>query len=604
MAGQGSYPSDPSPRGPPPPYDYQPSAPLPSHSTSRPSVPSSSGAASPQLSVPRDRLLVEDAIQIKLPQWTARVQAVLKAPVVFACDFNALTHGCTTEAERLKVVSPLVKGVDRIGGLVTEPPALEQFVRAVEVSLTDPSVVREVLERMPSLCIVLVNHAGANVNAKGLAFDRGNLVYTGVFARGQEGVLSQDQVETFFELNFFARERALVGRCMADTVPAVTARLKQATRRLDFILDFHLPRLLDGVTVREKRLATARLLVSHVGMSRKLDTAGKLADLGINNIASGIEKAVTGENEQFKRAPKMIDLEVYTSPHVLEPLVRAVEATCAKPDVARVVAQAIRGIVFQTLPPKSPRTLVLRQRMDHAVDIVPQPDGSLPCRDCWLVYAAPFEEGKSAVFSERECLIKLEEYFRGQEQSLVYGFLDVDLPRARDMVRLYTTPSMDIEIMWSTFFHDNVEPGAGRLEVAESVCGASSALLLKPFVNAFEAVATLTPGVDVPTVMRARITRIIIQSTPGKQAKASIVWGTASGGSNAAPLIYNCAADRAHRGFLATVEIKAALRNLLGLPVPKEETGAAAVLGKASAELGRIGGDVTKLFGRFSKPRK
>jgi hypothetical protein len=32
----------------------------------------------------------------------ARLQAVLKAPVVIHIDFNALTSGCTTSQERLK----------------------------------------------------------------------------------------------------------------------------------------------------------------------------------------------------------------------------------------------------------------------------------------------------------------------------------------------------------------------------------------------------------------------------------------------------------------------------------------------------------------------
>jgi hypothetical protein len=46
--------------------------------------------------------------------------------------------------------------------------------------------------------------------------------------------------------------------------------------------------------------------------------------------------------------------------------------------------------------------------------------------------------------------------------------------------------------------------------------------------------------------------------------------------------------------------LRSSLRKLLGLPTPPEETGAAALLSKASTELGRLGTDATKMFSKLA----
>ena len=152
-----------------------------------------------------------------------------------------------------KVVGPIARGVDRLGGLVAEPPSVEQFVRAIEACITDPAVARDVVARMPKLRVTFVNARGGAPETKKLAFVDGGLVYTGVFALGRAGVFSQDEVETFFELNFFARERALISRCQATTLPDAVERLRAVTGRRDLALDFDLPRLLSAVKVRACR---------------------------------------------------------------------------------------------------------------------------------------------------------------------------------------------------------------------------------------------------------------------------------------------------------------------------------------------------------------
>lgn len=558
---------------------------------------------------------------------------MFKAPVVLALDFNELTRSCTTPADRLKVggrhivgltrrvarrrgrltppvgqvVSPLLKGVDRLAGLVAEPPAVEQFVRAVEECLKDGGVIHEVLGRMPSLRIAFANLPGGGPGAKRLEFANSQLTYTGDFGLGQKGVLNQAEIESFFEIAFFAKERVLVGHCQATTLPEIHNRLRQATKRPDFAFMFDIPRILSGVSVPEKRLDTARLLISQTGITRKLDTAGKMvsslvyraifvaathdcpvpsfqAEQGINSMAAVLEANLTGENEQFKQNQGPIQREVYTSPQVLQPLVRAIETTCTVPEVAAAFAQAVRGVCFQNLPPKSPRTLALRQELEVPCDLLPKADGEVPYRQCWLVYAAPFEDGKSAVFTERECLEVLEAYFRGREKALVFGFLGTDLVKARSIVQANTTPRVEIEILWSTFFHPGIEIGAGRLEVAELVCASNSSLLLTPFVTAVDSLVKTTPAINVQAMLAARVAQVTIQSQIGKSAKPSLTWGQVvgppgiNGEPGAAVLVYNCAIDRAHRGFLAEHEVKAALRKLLGLQTPPEETGAAALV--------------------------
>eukprot|EP00035_Acanthoeca_spectabilis_P030141 m.8082 g.8082 ORF g.8082 m.8082 type:complete len:625 (-) comp4023_c0_seq2:18-1892(-) len=550
---------------------------------SKPSAPPAGTPAAPA-APPLDRTLVEEAIRTKIPGWTARLQAVFKAPVVLALDFNELTRTCTTPADRLKVVSPLLKGVDRLAGLVAEPPAVEQFVRAVEECLKDGGVIHEVLGRMPSLRIAFANFPGGGPGAKRLEFANSQLTYTGDFGLGQKGVLNQAEIESFFEIAFFAKERVLVGHCQATTLPEIHNRLRQATKRPDFAFMFDIPHILSGVSVPEKRLDTARLLISQTGITRKLDTAGKMAEQGINSMAAVLEASLTGENEQFKQNQGPIQREVYTSPQVLQPLVRAIETTCTVPEVAAAFAQAVRGVCFQNLPPKSPRTLALRQELEVPCDLLPKADGEVPYRQCWLVYAAPFEDGKSAVFTERECLEVLEAYFRGREKALVFGFLGTDLVKARSIVQANTTPRVEIEILWSTFFHPGIEIGAGRLEVAELVCASNSSLLLTPFVTAVDSLVKTTPAINVQAMLAARVAQVTIQSQIGKSAKPSLTWGQVvgppgiNGEPGAAVLVYNCAIDRAHRGFLAEHEVKAALRKLLGLQTPPEETGAAALV--------------------------
>jgi hypothetical protein len=179
-------------------------------------------------------------------------------------------------ADLPQVVGPLVDGVGKLGGLLEDPSAVEQLVRAVESSLTDRGVIGEVLSQMPTLYISFVNMPGGGPEAKRLEFVAGELRCVGDFALGQKGVLTQDQIETFFELKFFAKERDLVGKCMASTIPEAVTRLKQVTKSRTFRLMFDLPRLLGGVTVPSKRLDTARLLVSQTGLSRKFDAASKM----------------------------------------------------------------------------------------------------------------------------------------------------------------------------------------------------------------------------------------------------------------------------------------------------------------------------------------
>jgi hypothetical protein len=148
------------------------------------------------------------------------------------------------------VVAPLARGVARLGGLVEEPPAVEQFVKAVEACVTDSLVARDIVAKMPAMHITFVNApAGSDPSSKKLTFASGGLVWTGVLTSGRAGVLTQDDVETFFELNFFARERDLVNRCLATTLPDALQRIKAATGRRDFRLDFDLPRILSSVQV-------------------------------------------------------------------------------------------------------------------------------------------------------------------------------------------------------------------------------------------------------------------------------------------------------------------------------------------------------------------
>mmetsp|Transcript_33281 Transcript_33281/g.87220 ORF Transcript_33281/g.87220 Transcript_33281/m.87220 type:complete len:634 (+) Transcript_33281:82-1983(+) len=585
-----------------------PLAPPPSAPTGPPRPSAAAAAAAP--GVPQDRLLVEDAIKNKIPAWTARLQKVFAAPVVISLDFNAITRGLANDADRLKVIRPAVLGVPRLGGLVADPAAVEQFVRGVEAALVDPACKREVLAAMPSLRVTFVNGNLADADAPSLAFADGELRYTAAFAHGPKGVVSQAQVETFFELNFYAKERVLVGHCMATTVPDVTAQLRRVTRRRDFALDFNLERLLAGVSAKEKRLDTARVLVSQVGMTRKIDAASKMAEQGINNAAAALEAGLTGENEQFRQDGARIDREVYASPNVLRPLVQAIEAQCAVPDVAAAFAGAVRGVHFDLLPPGSPTTLVLRQEIGSSVNLAPQPNGETPFRNCWLVYAAAFEDGTKATLPFKRALDCLEAYFRGREKSLVYGFLRGDLTKARSVVQAVSSPRVEIEILWATFFHGGIEAGRPRRKVAEAVCGSDSALLLTPFVAGLDKVVKGTPGVDVRSMLAARLAKITVQSLVGKSGRPSLSWGKTlgppgvGGQPGAAELVYNCVVEREHRGFLSEQEVRAELRKLLGLPTPPDETGAAAMVGKASTELVRLGSDAKKFFSSFSKKKK
>eukprot|EP00041_Stephanoeca_diplocostata_P009643 m.150502 g.150502 ORF g.150502 m.150502 type:complete len:393 (-) comp17827_c0_seq2:466-1644(-) len=348
--------------------------------------------------------------------------------------------------------------------------------------------------------------------------------YTGVFELGTKGYLDKEAVSTFYETNFHARERILVTRFATDTLPTIQKRIARATGNNRFVFDFDIPKLLANVTDCDKRLKMARVLVSKVGMTRKMDSMMRKGEKMVNNTASMIEVALTGESEQFKSDPTAVDNEVYTSPNVVEPLVSAIEDTCSSPEISSLFASSISGVYFVTAAPGAPKTLTIRESPSSVTCASPSKDGSVAFRRHVLVYTGAFDEGTKGCFSQREALEVLESFYLGKEKGMVMELLRDALPRSNEVLRACTTNAAEIEIVWSTIFHPGLIPGAQRLEVAENFCHNGSAMVLQPLTSAFNYILHNTTALDVRALMAARISRVVIQSVPGPSTPQAWAW--------------------------------------------------------------------------------
>lgn len=546
----------------------------------------------------------------KIPGWNGRLQAALGVPpsaqaIHFTIDFNQLTTGIAEPEMKLKVIKAAVSTTDKLGGLQQVPAAAAVVTAAFEASMTDPAVKQDVASKVRA--VALVNQPVGTLPAnKALSFDEGSgvITYAGVFSDGK-GVFTKTEIIAFIETKFYAQERGLVTSFLHQTLPQAQQRLAALVPGLRLTAD--IMAILQHASSQDKRLPTAKTLVNKRTTADEIkNVAGKM-EHELQKVGADIEKELTGETQvQVGSAPKVTD----DSPSVLKPLLEAVEQTIkASQNNAVTIAGAVAEIVVTTAPgataTAAAKTLALVDPAGNVIEpsalpVPPVTPGSK------IMYTGAFEAGTSGCFTKGEIVAFLELHFRCQERGLVENLLSQHMPLFNQRVQQVCTPAVQIEINWNGIFIDTVKPGEERLDMANLLCKGGSTNVIAPFVKAMEEIVSSAgaagPANPVQQILMKRVNHIIVQGVPSTappKSKPSVTMQPSATGVGET-LVYSVAFALDTRGCLSTQEAKDALRLLFGIAKPDSEKGIAAAAGKAGVELGRIGADIGKKFGKMS----
>lgn len=517
--------------------------------------------------------VVNKALGTLIPMWSQRVSQVLKAPFQFDLDFNAITGmygGPNFASNRYKIVSSLV-GFD-----AGAENACETFVKAVERSFLDAGAAQQAASQMARIRFVMLQ--GADKTAKSLVLLNGTLTYSGNFELGSMGCFSYKELTQFFEDKFYARERYLVSKFNTEGLPKALDRMRKSSMS-SITLMMNVPAMVEKVP-RDKRLAMIEFLISRVGMKKVMGKVYDSATKSLSSMAASFEKALVGSNDQFvaDSTQNNNNGDVFNSPSVLEPIVQAIEEVCAGcPQNQQLLGRSMSCIQI-VLSSSGARSLGIRSTVT-APPIAPNKGGPTQVSRGHLIYECAFENGSKGVFSKSEILNFLEEHFRFQEQKMVMSVVSKDLPKFNERVRACTSSGVLVEMLWPTIFHDGLDLGKPRIAVAETFCNLGSALVVEPLVSAIERLHS-RPGMQ--QVLSSRIAKVVIQSTPGRDAKPSIYWGPGQG--LFALLIYQVAGDRGSSGCFSEVECGIQLASLFGVPPPNNTS-----VDKAMSNVAKVG---------------
>jgi len=290
-------------------------------------------------------------------------------------------------------------------------------------------------------------------------------------------------------------------------------------------------------------------------------------------------------------------------------LVEAIEFVCSRhPSVTQAIAAAISTIHFAMIPGAAlVASLALHQAVDSPV-VAPSRAGVPPIKDGVLVYTGCFEAGSKGCHTKQYIIDVFEEHFRCREKGYVHELMAKSVPTANQQLSQVIGFPVEIEVAWPAIFHENLKTSQ-RLTIAETLCGGNSQFVIQPLVQAIRTVVTkldeTVPAMEAAAgppdnPLKNRIRRVVITSTPGEQAKASInLQPLAQGADMSSALIYTCAFERGNRGCLDVTDFKKDVRQLFGIATPKDESGVHAGLEKADATLSKVAADVSKKFAKM-----
>jgi len=563
-----------------------------------PAYPLQPGAYPQDLGITADVNIVVAANTTLIPQWNARLAHALGRETPLILDFNLLCAGATDVPQRIKIVTNLVS---RATGVVMETkPAVEQLVRAIEKSCLDAVVKSEVVAKITAIRFATLS--GEPAENKSLQIVNNELIYSGNFMLGAEGILSEQRVRTFFEQEFYARERLIVTKFIQEILPDAQKRIQTAIQNPNFVLEFDVIGILGECSKQNERLPTAEYIVSRQGTAKVATSLVSKAAIGFNNTAAAIERGLMKENHQIK-VEDNVDTsgEDFTSPNILAPLVKTIEFLCQNCQTnVDVLQKSLSKIKF--VSSSQPKALILTQDAEKIVPVMPVNGVPTAIQSADVVYQANFEARNMYGAHTSVDIIKfLEAHFRCQEQKLVMGLLQTNLPKFNLRMRSIMGPEAQIEIIWASLFHETYAPSV-RVEVATAVCARDSIHLLQPLIAALERV-----NEQAPQLLTQRVSKIAIQGVWGKFAKPYFQWGPSSDGPDSpAVLIYYVGIDRLVHGFYNLTEAKENLRAMFGLETPSGEDGLMGALNKVSDDINKINYDVTdklsKAWNDFQSP--
>lgn len=407
-------------------------------------------------------------------------------------------------------------------------------------------------------------------------------------------------MESFFELEFNAKERYLTGKFVAETLPRTQARLLAAIPggpRINFDVSAALAKCSDP----KMRLPTAQTMISYKDkVMAGIDSFARQAEHSVKSTAAKAELALTGATTTELAGEKPTGIAV-DSPYCLLPLVAGLEQVVKDSnDVAPLLASQITEIRIVAIPASAEvkRKLTLLDGAGNEVVATGAPVPP-PIIGGVILYESCFEDGYRNCFKENEIATFLETHFRCKERGLVGKLLSEGLPALNDRLKVVTGPAVEVEMLWNTIFPSTLEVGDPRLKVAETLCRNGSKFVIAPVINAIESIiegAGLAGATNpVQAVLMQHIGRIQIHAS-AEAAKPSLAM--AAGSVSPGVLVYTCILTKGSSGYFSTHEAKAALRSLFNIATPASEKSVKAVASRAGEAAGRVADDLSKGIGK------
>eukprot|EP00039_Didymoeca_costata_P009663 m.128597 g.128597 ORF g.128597 m.128597 type:complete len:580 (+) comp14560_c0_seq7:151-1890(+) len=550
--------------------------------------------------------LIQNAENIHIPNWKARLDIAAGRAVEILLSFDKLMGTESDPKIRIKILQTMATGARGVlsqgvamAKMETTLPAVELLIRAFEAACLDSGVRSDIVQKIHAIEFF-------PGKSKSLTFVGQTLLYTCQPELGPPGIFNKKELTDFFEIQFYAQERALVAKFNTHGLPGAQARLKNALSS-DIQLEFDLVSLLDQCSLHENRVPTARTVVTRT----KLTDKAAIAIGGVVGAAQAmIEKNRGAHQDQSTPTPKQEENLDFSSPNVIIPLVEAFEYCCSIEEQNRkAIAEAISKIVVVMVPgAKLTGSMTLHQNVGTAV-ISPSQRGVPPIKDGVMMYKGCFEAGVKGCFTKNDVIDFLEGHFRCREKAMVTKLMSGPVPLTNERLTQILGKNIVTEVTWGSILHASLDM-TQRLEICNLLTEGDSKLVLGVLVSAIDDVILkkddeiLAVEATSDNMLKERVTRIVLTATPGKQGKPSLHFNKLDDDKLA--LVYTCAFERGIRGVFDFYEFKHELRELCGLPTPANEKGVKGVFQKAgssasklSRDVGNASRDVAKKMGRM-----
>ncbi|EGD72138.1 hypothetical protein PTSG_11553 [Salpingoeca rosetta] len=545
---QAPPPSYAPPAGPYGPAAVQPSGPAGVHITYT--------GASQFPPLPREAGVVEHALRQQGPSLQARADKALGQHVPLVVNLDAMLACCQSPQTRLFVIENVFQR------------ALPKFVEALEEACADELVRADIQARIGGG--VELQNTCAKPPTKGTSLLENRLVYMGTF-EAVAGFFTTKEWKDFFEANFYAKERYLLGRLRNEVVPALQHQLDSRFKRhVPIVFD---PYAIVSPLVGRERLETARLLSEDAGFER----VGR--------------KFAQSVDSWFGSKPDPQNKDPVRSQNVLLPLVTAVceciDADPSNPTLAKLSAIEVRSCV--DLAAKA----VFIADSNNA-NIPPSAmHGPNPPSSFKLVYVGAFNKGLTGLISTKDITALLEAATRAEERGLMHTLINEVAVELQTELSQQLQHPVSVEFGWDTIYPHHLS-ASQRHDAALTLGGNKSKNVLRPMINGFKDVFRTNP--EAIKSMQF-LHRIIINSS--EDASRPTLEITQDGGSGQQALVYTAGLLQGLSGCFDKHRFKQQVRMLYGLQTPKEDRGIGGALQSVAGGLDRAGDKLGRAFRKF-----